>query len=322
MALIVEVVDSRGGSVKERVRLDGGSLNVGRGYDNDLILDDLYVDARHARIDVNADGSVEIEDLGSINGLVALDTPGRVPRVIARPGTQVRIGRTILRFRDPSEPVPPALQERTKPAGISRLFDNGGLRAAAFIAALTMATAYTWFGSYERDSGSTAVAVAVVFVLFAVMWAGIWAVASRIVINRFNFTSHLAAVAVVAIPVMLFTSIDAWATFLFPDNPLWVPFGMVVWSGLFMLSIALHLSLSSTMDRLRRWRAAVMTTGAFALMMGLLAYAGRDAFTDVPEFQGVIKPFSGQMLPAIDVSGFSDVLAELKEEADELATDR
>jgi hypothetical protein len=319
MALIVEVVDPRGGSIRARVRLDGSPLNIGRGYDNDLILDDAYVDARHARISVSADGTVEIEDLGSINGLMVVNGTGRAVRVAARPGTQVRLGRTILRFRDPEEPVPPALPERADAMRFGLLFGSPWARAAVFSAAVALVTLYTWLGSYERDSGSSAAAVAVVFVLSAAVWAGIWAIASRVVLNRFNFTAHLTAVALITIPAILLTSLDSWVTFLFPDNPFSVPAGILAWTALFTVSIAFHLSLSSTMDRFRRWRAAVITTGGLALMIGLLAYAGGDAYTDVPEFSSVLKPVSGSMLPTMEVSGFSDVIAELKEAADELA---
>src|SRR5690606_16796872 len=110
--------------VRARVRLDGRHINVGRGYDNDLILDDAYVDARHARIHVDANGTVEIEDLGSINGLVLAGGAGRVPRVAASPGTEVRLGRTILRFRDPAEPVPPALPDTMSGGAAGRLLDS------------------------------------------------------------------------------------------------------------------------------------------------------------------------------------------------------
>lgn len=319
MALIVEVVDSRGGTVKARLRLDGASMSVGRGFDNDLILDDLYVDARHARISVSPDGEVEIEDLGSINGLVVVNEPGRVPRVSARAGTQVRIGRTILRFRDPSEPVPAALPEAACDNRIERLLGNARARAGVCVAALGLVTGYAWLGSYERDSGSTVAALGVMFVLFGVTWAGMWAIASRALVSRFNFTAHLAVLALITVPALLFTSIESWAAFMMPDGALLTPISVVVWTGLFTAALALHLGLSSSMDRMRRWRAAAITVGGLALTGGLLAWAGRDAFTDVPDFSGVVKPVSGRILPTMEVSGFSDVLAELKQETDGLA---
>lgn len=319
MALIVEVVDPRAGTVKVRVRLDGTDVNVGRAFDNDLILDDLYVDARHARISVNADGDVEMEDLGSINGLVVLNGPGRVPRVNARAGTQVRVGRTILRFRDPAEPVPPALPEPVHATRFARVLGSTWGRAALCVASVGLLAFSVWSGSYERDSGSTVGALTVMFVLFALAWAGMWAIASRVLVHRFNYAAHLSAVAFIMLPAVLLTWLESWATFIFPANPLLAPLSVAAWAGLFTAWLALHLGLSSAMDTMRRWRAAATIIGGLALTGGLLAWVGRDEFTDVPVFSGVVKPMSGRMLPTMEVSGFSDVLAELKQEADELA---
>ena len=321
MALIVEVVDSRGGTVKARLRLDGTPLSVGRGFDNDLILDDLYVDARHARISVGPDGEVEIEDLGSINGLVVVNEPGRVPLVHARAGTQVRMGRTILRFRDPAEPVPPALPDAIEINRIAQLLGDFRARTAICLAALALLTGYVWLGSYERDSGNAVAALSVLFVLLGVMWAGMWAIASRALVSRFNFTAHLTIMALVAVPAVLLTSLESWAAFIVPDGALLTPISVLAWTALFTAALALHLSLSSTMDRMRRWRAAAITVGGLVLTGGLLAWAGRDVFTDVPVFSGVVKPVYGGMLPTMDVPEFSDVVAELTRETDELAAE-
>lgn len=319
MALIVEVVDPRGSGVKARVRLDTLPLSIGRGYENDLILDDMYVDARHARIAVNADGSVEIEDLGSINGLVTVGGTERVPRVAATPGTQVRVGRTILRFRDPAEPVPPALREPEHATPLAgRRFANPWVRAGVCTAAFAMVTLYTWLSSYESDSGSTAVAVGVGFTIIAALWCGGWAIASRVALQRFNFTGHLTIFSALTIPLMLYATAAAWVLFLFPDNRLSMPIGIAVWLASSTLSIALHLGLSSTMSRSRRMRAGAITTGVLTIMVSAVTLAERDTFSDVPEFHGVLKPVGGSMLPAIEVSDFSNVVAELRDQTDDL----
>ncbi|HEX2165923.1 MAG TPA: FHA domain-containing protein [Longimicrobiales bacterium] len=319
MALIVEVVDPRGGGVKARVRLDGVPVHVGRGYDNDLILDDLYVDARHARITVSPDGVAEIEDLGSINGLVVVNGPGRVPRVDARPGTQVRVGRTILRFRDPAEPVPPALADLPRDTRAARAIASPAARAALCVSATALVALYSWSALYDQNSGTMAAAGVVMFVLMGAMWAGGWAVASRVNVNRFNFIAHFTVVAFLTVLTLAFTSIQAWAEFMLPDNPVWVPFGVLGWIGLFTVSVAMHLRLATTMDRVRRWRAAAATIAGLALMIGWVAYTAGDTFTDVPEFSGVVKPLPPALLPTMEASEFSAVVAELVDEADRLS---
>src|SRR5688572_4402763 len=109
MAIILEVLDRRTEEVRLRMRLETFPLSVGRGYGNDLVLDDPYTDARHAQIARDENGGLVMHDLGSLNGLVSSDTAVRAGQVVLRPGMEVRVGRTTLRFRDPEEPVPKAL---------------------------------------------------------------------------------------------------------------------------------------------------------------------------------------------------------------------
>src|SRR5687768_15862258 len=121
--MILEVLHPSGARTWHR--LEDLPLTLGRGLTNDLILDDPYVDARHARIALDESGAPLIEDLGSVNGLVANDArlQGRVP---VQPGAEIRVGHTMLRFRDPDEPVSAALvddvaapQEPAVPAAVS-----------------------------------------------------------------------------------------------------------------------------------------------------------------------------------------------------------
>jgi len=321
MALIVEVLD-RVGTVLSRVRIGDRPLTVGRAFDNDVILDDMYVDARHARIHVAEDGSVEIEDLGSINGLVQLQGKERMPRLAVQPGTQVQLGRTILRFRDPDEPVPPALTERAA-AGlpVHGLLDKPWWRAAMCIGAVALVILLSWLMLYERQSAAIAIGIGIGYLLFGALWCGAWAVASRAVLGRFNFFGHFAVFSGLTIPGLLYSSASAWVLFIFPDNPISAPVGFAVWLFLTTASIALHLGFASTMNRFRRWRAGAITAGAITVMFGLLAWAGSEVFTDVPTFNAILKPVDTRILPAKDVAGFSELVQELVQEADEMAED-
>ena len=57
----------RSGHPERRVSLDLGVSHFGRADDNDVVLSDIGVSRRHARVVVRQDG-VFVEDLGSGNG--------------------------------------------------------------------------------------------------------------------------------------------------------------------------------------------------------------------------------------------------------------
>ena len=83
----------------EEYELDAAALTIGRGGQNDVMIDgDEYASARHARIEPRRDG-VWVHDLGSTNGTfvngVRLDRPRKLVD-----GDVVRVGETELRFEE------------------------------------------------------------------------------------------------------------------------------------------------------------------------------------------------------------------------------
>jgi pSer/pThr/pTyr-binding forkhead associated (FHA) protein len=340
VAMILEVLHP--GGARSWHRLGDFPLTVGRSLTNDLVLDDPYVDARHARIALNESGDALIEDLGSVNGLVVSDVrlQGRVP---VHAGAEIRVGHTTLRFRDPEEPVSPALLDEVAavvtpapPAIItepSRAASSRGrvAAAAARLAAMTWTrllvaavavlgiAAYRWMGSADRSSTSEAFFAALAFSSTIALWAGIWAVASRVSVQRFHFIGHVAVVSVVALGGLVWAVLAEWASFFFPDASLADVMSAVV--GLLLLSalVAGHLSFASTMPRKRQWRAGFIVAGTALVIAGLAALAEEDSFTDVPTFSGVVKPIASGWLPTATVEEFSGVMVNLKEQVDEMA---
>ncbi len=79
--------------------VDSGPLTVGRGGQNDLVLDgDEFASARHARIEARGDG-VWVQDLDSTNGTF-LNGARVVGAERMGPGDVLRIGETDLRLEE------------------------------------------------------------------------------------------------------------------------------------------------------------------------------------------------------------------------------
>jgi DNA-binding NtrC family response regulator len=72
------------------VRLDQGSISVGRDPDCDLVIDDPSVSRRHAQFGITPAG-IRVEDLGSTNGIEYLGK--RVSRIVLGLGSRVAVGR-------------------------------------------------------------------------------------------------------------------------------------------------------------------------------------------------------------------------------------
>lgn len=74
--------------------LPAHTVHIGRGGDNDLVVDELVVSRRHAELLTRADGTYEIVDLGSHNGTFLNGRP--VERAPVTPGDIVGIGHSAF----------------------------------------------------------------------------------------------------------------------------------------------------------------------------------------------------------------------------------
>ncbi|HZI96222.1 MAG TPA: FHA domain-containing protein [Actinomycetales bacterium] len=86
------------GSLKgTTIALASSPVLIGRSPECTLVLDDDYSSGRHARL-FPSEGRWMVEDLGSTNGTLVGRTQLTAPTPV-EPGTQLRIGRTVLELR-------------------------------------------------------------------------------------------------------------------------------------------------------------------------------------------------------------------------------
>ena len=91
------------GQAERRAMLGIGVTHLGRAEDNDVVLTDIGVSRRHARLLIQPTG-VWIEDLGSGNGTYFQGS--RVSRQLLKHGDEILIDPFLLRFEIPDEEVP------------------------------------------------------------------------------------------------------------------------------------------------------------------------------------------------------------------------
>ncbi len=323
MALIVEVLAPRGAEVRQRLRLERFPCTVGRQLDNDLVLDDPYVDPHHARFVVDEDGSLVLEDLGSVNRLAVPAHP-RAERVRLAPGAEVTLGRTRLRVRDASQPLPPALSLHGvgAPDGAARAwYDRPAARAAAIVLGAASVAWAAWATSTERAAGTVVLIAVLTFFLLGLMWAGVWAVAGRAAVGQFRIVAHLAIVGWVAVVFAAIGLAASWVEFLSPESS-WFD---VIEEGVALLTlaavVAAHLALASLQPRARRWRIGAIVAGLTLLITTAFALVEDDAFTDVPEFSSVIRQAPPRLIPTHSIEEFGAIVEALQGEVDALVSE-
>ncbi|MGB5812989.1 MAG: GGDEF domain-containing protein [Polyangiales bacterium] len=96
--VIIYTVNSR--ELGKRFSLAGGPVQVGRGSDNTIVLDNDSVSRRHARVEVEGTDYVLV-DMNSTNGTYVNDE--LIHTHALRRGDQIKIGDTILKFLSGSD---------------------------------------------------------------------------------------------------------------------------------------------------------------------------------------------------------------------------
>lgn len=191
--MVVEILDRhRRVQARHRIAATGGEAQctVGRSAGCDIVLDDPFVAAIHARIAVDAEGNVAVTDLGSVNGI---EVGGRrlhgVEPVPLADGV-FGVGRTRLRVRTAREVIVPEVRDGRGPSGLSRAAEHKVL-AAAFAASVAVSVFEVWTATAQPRALSTAL-VTTLLTLFALtgLWVVLWALASRVAFGESRWVRH------------------------------------------------------------------------------------------------------------------------------------
>ena len=177
----VEIL-SRHRDIAARFRITAPEARIGRGYDNDVIIDDPYVAAQHLRVFRDEAGQLVAEDLGSANGTFLDGGRNRFARIVIDGKHPIRIGQTYLRVRDIHHEVE---RERVAPPEWRAL----PIAAAAALGAslLGLSALQIWLAQTAELRASNYLTPLLTIVATVLVWAGIWALLSRI----FSGSSHL-----------------------------------------------------------------------------------------------------------------------------------
>lgn len=175
---------NRNRDVLRRQAVDVLPISIGRGYDNDIILDDPHTSAHHAVVERTADGGLMVRDLGSRNeishnGLRRKDLPidGR---------TIFRLGHTNLRVRCADFSVDDEMADGTFHDWEGR---PPAMTGVALIVCLTLAD--TWSGDFEKFEPIRYLIAVVTALGFGMVWCGFWSFANRLFGGNARLGRHL-----------------------------------------------------------------------------------------------------------------------------------
>jgi FHA domain len=203
----VEIL-SRNQEIAARFRLPVAEARIGRGYNNDVIVDDPYVAPEHLRLFRDEAGQLVVEDLGSANGVYLNGSAQRLARIIVDGKEPIRIGRTFLRIREGSFAVAP---ERL--GGPERRGWPIVLAAVLSVLLLGLSMSRLWLGQTSEVQPTTYLAPLLSLVVTVLAWAGLWALLSRVFSGASRFLRNLLITLTGAFAISLYGAIAQFVAY-------------------------------------------------------------------------------------------------------------
>ncbi len=217
-AIWIEVT-SKAGALTMRQRITGDTFSVGRGYQNDLIVDDPAVSPAHIRFSRDETGAWWIDDLASDNGTVDMSNDTRVSRLQLTENAALRIGHTLLTVRSSAFVVPATT--RMTGGGVQTATATATPSRVVYYAftAMLLVGATSALSIWLKQTGESKLAIYVFGVIMLPMialgWALAWALVTRIVAARGQFFRHLLIVGVALLAMSLIGALVKYADYTF-----------------------------------------------------------------------------------------------------------
>ncbi len=313
----VELLDRRG-HVRARHRIDSVPALIGRSYGCDVLVDDPWISPIHVRIYRDLDGSLKVEDAGSENGLWAPDEDRRITLVPLGRGVTLRAGHTLLRLVPADVSVPPALAMHVSAPAAGGWEEWWIGPAAALVAGATFG--YTQFlGDASTHGPATVIGEALLMIVGMALWAGVWALATRVVWHRARFLTHFTVVSLAALAMTGVLHAVEYAAFIAPGVPDFEAALVLLSFGVTTAMIYWHLTIATSLPRLRI--AAISTAVVFGLagVAALVASDKGSKGSGMPKFSAALKPLNAAIIPVEDTSAFFGGIQALKTSVDSLA---
>jgi hypothetical protein len=310
----IEILDGKG-SVVERIAVDSFPVTIGRAYSNQVIVSDPFVCPLHLKIAQHEQGRLLASDLDSVNGSYPAAGKESVTQWELQSGSQFRIGHTVLRYVSVDHPPAPTLVDGAVKMSLLASPYAAVISAVVLVLLLCLDG---YLSSFERVTAAQIISEPWVTVSMLATWAGMWALASRLVVSRFNFAQHVTIACIALLTISGLGVVAEWTEFFLPRIPmLWI--AGVFGYGLVLAGLVYgHLGAASALRRRSRLWAAAAVSLVVVSSSAISDFAARSKFSTIMEYSGVIKPIDAAWVPATSVDEFFGSSEKLKSELDKL----
>ena len=318
--IFLEVLE--GDIVHARHRLERFPVTVGRGYASDVILDDPKVSPAHLRIERAEDGGLVAKDLGSRNGTFRVEPWARMAELVLTQDARVMVGDTVLRFRGRGYEVPEALVAEAQVAPQRRLLDRPQAFLGALGAAMLASLLSSYVTSYDKTDWGELLFSMLLPTALALVWAGGWAIASRIARRQFHFRAHGAIGGLVLLGFICIPGLMTVLSFTLSWESTHQLLGLSLYLVLVGWGLFWHLRYVTRWESRRLGAMVAAIILGFGTLIQAQELLGNEDFSTSLRFPRSLLPASFRLLPASTMDDFFKETGDLQKQVDALAKEK
>jgi len=299
---------ARNGDVLHRHQVGSLPIRLGRGYDNDFIIDDDFAAPRHAVIEPDDNGGMVMRDLGTKNGVIHL---GKRKNLLPITGdTVVRLGHTNLRVRAADFQVRPELLDRTMHGWEGGVPGLVGMLLIGMFALFTM-----WLNDTQSFQLIRYLQALAYGIGAGLVWGGAWAFANRLFGRHARLGRHLFIFGCGLAAVTLYKVLSSVAGYAFSLEGL-VKYGSHVAIMIAGGMIFFHLGTVKP-HQSRRFATACVILALLGSGLTLISNQQRSGRMADDLFMSVLLPPSMRISPDHSVDDFMRGVSALKTQLDQ-----
>lgn len=319
MELIIEEI-SRGQKLLHRHKMNQSSINIGRGYSNDIILADPHICSEHVKIQL-INGFWQIQDQASINGTF-LENPKEkkkpADKHILEDGDIISIGKSQLRFHFVNHPVADTVKFSPFESFINLMRHPIALLVSVALFTLVSGTIFYLDKAIEVNFTQLLVPAIGMSLLFSLWPAGI-SLVSHLTKHDARVLTQL-GICFAFFNLMWFSDLlENIVAFNSSSNSIFTVLIAIVPIALAFCMFWLNCYIGFHMSAKRRM---VVSIGITAFLFGgsyLIQYSNKPDFNARPQYNNVLMTPSFLLTPSSSVDKFIEDSNKLFEKANKAA---
>lgn len=316
--VVIEIIGSEGKTPRfERPVQD--VVRIGRALDNDVIIDDPYVDAHHLVLDVTDPEHWFARDVGSANGTFKGRKPIDTASIVS--GDELLVGKTRVRMfrRDHAVAPPRSLRDLEH-----LLLGFGGV--GVMVGLMLVTAAVPMIGLYLASAGTDLrpdiyMRAGSSILITSLVAAAFWALIARVLRGESRFRVLFSITMLMAVISDLARPLVGMLFYNFPGSGGDEVMGLLLSALMMGLYIYLVLLLSTRLrSRMSQAISVILATAAIGTY-ALTEYSIKDEFRPYPEYDGAVYSPAVLVRQGKTPTEFELGLPDVFEQADQLASE-